>query len=93
MNAYEVTFLFSQNEESFKAGLQKVKDEFTKAGATITKEDDLGIRTTAYPVKKQTKAHYYYFEMTANPASILPMEKIFNISGDILKYLFVRKEN
>lgn len=93
MNTYEVTFLFSQNEESFKAGLQKVKDEFAKAGATITKEEDLGIRTTAYLVKKQNKAHYFYFEVNAKPDSVLPMEKIFNISGDILKYLFVRKED
>lgn len=92
MNAYEVTFLFPQNEESFKTGLQKVKDEFAKAGAAVTKEDDLGIKNLAYLVKKQTKAHYYYFEIETAPNTVLPMEKVFNISTDILKYLFVRKE-
>ena len=92
MNAYEVTFLFPQNEESFKTGLQKVKDEFAKAGTTVTKEDDLGIKNLAYLVKKQTKAHYYYFEIETAPNTVLPMEKVFNISTDILKYLFVRKE-
>ena len=92
MNAYEVTFRFPQNEESFKTGLQKVKDEFAKAGTTVTKEDDLGIKNLAYLVKKQTKAHYYYFEIETAPNTILPMEKVFNISTDILKYLFVRKE-
>lgn len=92
MNAYEVTFLFPQSEESFKTGLQKVKDEFAKAGTTVTKEDDLGIKNLAYLVKKQTKAHYYYFEIETAPNTILPMEKVFNISTDILKYLFVRKE-
>lgn len=92
MNTYEVTFLLSQNDESFKVGLQKVKDEFTKAGVTVTKEEDLGIKNLAYLVKKQTKAHYYYFEVTAKADVINAMEKNFNISGDILKYLFVRKE-
>ncbi len=91
MKEYEATFIFSQEEEKFKLGLEKVKKLLAKAGAEITKEDDLGIRDLAYLIKKESKAHYMYFEIKIDPSKIQGLDKSFNLLNPLLKYLFVCK--
>jgi small subunit ribosomal protein S6 len=52
----------------------------------------MGVKLFAYEMKKQDKGHYCYFEMSADPASIVTFEKKFLLDNTIIKYLFVSKE-
>ncbi len=92
MRNYEFTIIFDTNEEKTQAGLKLVTSLFEAAGVEITKQDDMGVRLFAYEMKKQDKGHYFYYEMSADPASIVTFEKKFLLSNTIIKYLFVSKE-
>ena len=86
---YEFTVIFDADEDKTKAGLELVKSTFERFSAEITKEEDLGVRTLAYIIKKQEKGHYVYFELQADTATIAQMSSIFQLSTLVLKFLFV----
>lgn len=90
MNKYEVTFIFYSEDERFKKGLDAVKAELEKINAVIQKEEDLGNRELAYLISKESRAHYIYFELEADPLKIEGITKNFNLNVDILKYIFIK---
>ena len=92
MRNYEFTIIFDANEEKTQAGLELVTSAFAAAGVEITKQDDMGVKYLAYDIKKQEKGHYVYFEMKADPSTILGFERDFLLSTVILKFLFVNTE-
>ena len=89
---YEFTVILDSEEERMKAGYELVKETFARFGADITKEEDLGVRTLAYEIRKQDRGHYIYFELKADTASISEMNDIFQLSTLVLKFLFVNPE-
>ena len=92
MRNYEVMTVFQTKEDIFSKGKEVVREELVKAGAEITKEEDLGERDLAYPVKKQTRGHYILFEAAIKPEKIADIDKSLKLHGEVMKYLFVRKE-
>ena len=93
MRNYEFTVLFNADEEQFKKGLDDVKALLAGKKAEITKEEDMGVRQTAYVIKKQDKAHYVYFELSADPTTMHDMEHALVLHPSVLKFLFVNKSN
>ncbi len=92
MRNYEFTVIFNANEENTTAGLEYVTSTFATAGVEITKQEDMGVKYLAYDIKKQEKGHYVYFELKADPSTILEFERGFLLNANILKYLFVNTE-
>lgn len=92
MRDYEVMTVFQTKEDVFAKGKEIVREELVKAGATITKEEDMGERELAYPVKKQTRGHYILFEAAIDPEKITEIDKSLKLHGEVMKFLFVRKE-
>ena len=89
---YEFTVILESDEEKFKAGLELVKETFARYNVNVTKEEDMGVKTLAYLIKKQDRGHYVYFELEADTSSISPMNNIFQLSTLVLKFLFVNPE-
>lgn len=89
---YEFTVIFDANEDKTKEGLQLVESTFAKNGVEVTKKEDMGVRTLAYLINKQEKGHYVYFELKADGLTVKPMSRVFELSTDILKYLFINPE-
>jgi small subunit ribosomal protein S6 len=92
MRKYEAVFIFPAREEEYTKGKDFVKDIFQKSQASIVKEEDMGERELAYPVKKQERGHYYLFETEMDPSIITDLDKALKIRTDIIKYLFVKAE-
>lgn len=92
MRNYEFTIIFDSNEEKYQAGLSLVTSLFEEAGVEVAKLDDMGVKLFAYVMKKQDKGHYCYYEMAADPASIVTFEKKFLLDTNIIKFMFVSKE-
>ena len=89
---YEFTVIFDANEEKTKAGLELVESTFSRNGVEVTKKEDMGVRTLAYLINKQEKGHYVYFEIKAEGQAITKMSRVFELSVDVLKYLFINPE-
>ena len=93
MRTYELTCIFRTDEDNFTKGKELVKEEFEKYSAKVLKETDMGTRELAYAMKKETKGHYYFYEIEALSDKISEMDKHFKLETTFLKYLFVKKED
>ena len=92
MRQYELVAVFPTEEELFRLGKEAVVAELTKEGAHDVKEEDMGDRILAYPIKKRDRGHYILFRMDYDPQKIIPAERAFKLNPNLLKYLFVRAE-
>jgi len=92
MKYYELTFIFDSNEEMNTKGLELVEKEFSTHQVEIVKHDDMGVRNLAYPIKKQDKGHYHYYELNCDPSLVNSMSATFRLMQPIMKFLFVVKD-
>jgi small subunit ribosomal protein S6 len=93
MRTYELTCIFRTDEDNFTKGKELVKADFEKHSVKILKETDMGTKELAYIMKKETKGHYYFYEIEVLSDKISEMDKHFQLETSFLKYLFVKKED
>jgi small subunit ribosomal protein S6 len=93
MRHYEVACLFRAEDDVYNRGKEIVKTELTGLGAVITGEDDMGQRSLAYPVKKETRGHYLVFIADMEPAKAKLIEDTLKLKTELLKVMVVNKEN
>ena len=92
MRKYEAILIYRAEDELLAKGKEILKTELEKAGAKVSKEDDMKLRDLAYPIKKQTRGHYFLYDLELDPQKVVEIEKVIKMSSEILKYLFVKKE-
>jgi small subunit ribosomal protein S6 len=92
MRTYEITLIFPEREEEYSSGIEFVRNELGKINASIVKEDDMGERALAYPVKKETRGHYACFTAEMEPEKVADLDKSFKLNNSIIKFLFIKKE-
>ncbi|MDR1894881.1 MAG: 30S ribosomal protein S6 [Spirochaetales bacterium] len=92
MHKYEVVFVFVPEEDRFKAGLETIREELKKAEGVISKEEDMGLRELAYPIRKESQGHYFCFYAEINPAAVIAIDQAAKLQKNVLKFLFVRKD-
>ncbi|MBK8199093.1 MAG: 30S ribosomal protein S6 [Acidobacteria bacterium] len=61
-------------------------------GATVGRTEYWGLRSLAYPIKKQRKGHYSCINIDAPAEAIHELERRQRISEDVMRYLTVRVE-
>jgi len=93
---YEVTIVMSAqwDDDSRKKFVTEFTETLTQGEGEAAKPvmQDWGKRLLAYPIRKQTDAIYIYFDAQLDPEGIRPIEQNLNYNENILRYLFVRKE-
>ncbi len=92
MRKYEVTFIFRTEEDRMSAAKEAVKSILEKKSAKILKEEDLGERTLAYEIKKQSRGRYFFYELEMDGLEIDSAEKEIRLNSDVLKFLFVKAD-
>jgi len=92
MRNYEFTVIFDSNEEQTAKGMEVIAAEFAAANVGIVKQDDMGVKNLAYPIKKQDKGHYFFFDLKADPLTINKFNASFKLMTPVLKFLFVNNE-
>ena len=92
MRDYEVAVVYDVGDDTMPKAKEQVKGEFDKIAATVVKEEDMNARDLAYPIGKQTRGHYFLYNVQAEPEKIGELDRAFKLTAGILKYLVVRKE-
>ncbi len=94
MPRYEHTFLARQDVTAQQVtGLMNTyKAVIEEMGGKVAKTEYWGLKSTAYKIKKNRRAHYAFFNLEAPHAAVLEMERQMGISTDILRFLTVRVE-
>ncbi len=93
MTTYEAVVIFASDEAQHQAGREFLKKELESAGITIKKEEDMGDRLLAYPVRKNDRGRYVLYVVESAPEPLKAVNKAMKLRPEILKYLFCRQEN
>jgi small subunit ribosomal protein S6 len=73
-----------------KEAVEKFKALLTESGATITNEENWGLRKLAYPIQKKSTGFYSLLQFDAEPSVIAKLEVQFRRDERVLRFLSFR---
>jgi small subunit ribosomal protein S6 len=76
-----------EKQESMDDMKKTINTVIGENSGKIVKENMMGKKVLAYPIKKKTEGIYYEVTFDAEPGSIVKMMKQFRINTDILRTL------
>ena len=88
--SYELTVIFPLTLKEKEKAREELKKEQEKV-AKIEKETDWGEKKLAYPIKKNERGHFYFYELKTSPEKIKTLEGWLKLNENILRYLIVLK--
>jgi len=88
--SYELTVIFPLTLKEKEKAREELKKEIEKV-AKIEKETDWGEKKLAYPIKKNERGHFYFYELKTSPEKIKTLEGWLKLNENILRYLIVLK--
>lgn len=94
MPLYEHTFLARQDltQPQVEALMKEFSGVIEDGKGKVPKQEYWGVKTLAFKIKKNRKAHYAYFNLDSPPAAVAEMERRMGINQDIIRFLTVRVE-
>ncbi|WP_321340480.1 30S ribosomal protein S6 [Breoghania sp.] len=92
MALYEHVFLARQDisAQQVEQLIEQFKAIITEGGGTIGKIENWGLRTLAYRVNKNRKAHYTLMNIDAPHPAVAEMERQMRLNEDVLRFLTLR---
>jgi small subunit ribosomal protein S6 len=92
MPLYEHVFLTRQDisQSQVEALTKEYTQVIEEAGGKIGKTEYWGLKTIAFKIKKNRKAHYSLLNINAPPAAIAEMERRMGLSTDVIRFITVR---
>ena len=92
MPLYEHVFLARQDlaQAQVDALAENATKIITDNGGTIAKTETWGLRSLAYRIAKNRKAHHVALDIDAPAAAIAELERQSNINEDIIRFLTLR---
>jgi len=90
---YELTFIVSGNlaETEQPDILTKIKTLLETPGAQIVKQEELGRRKLAYPIKHLKHGFYYCWCFNLLPQKLLALSHELKLETQLLRFLIVNK--
>jgi small subunit ribosomal protein S6 len=91
-NVYETMFIVNSTigEDAVKTAVEKFK-ALISANGELTKIEEIGKRRLAYPIMKMNEGYYVLCEFSSGPEFICELDRIFNITDEIIRSLTIRK--
>lgn len=93
MNSYFLTLVLKPDleEKERKDLLASISKKIVGEEGKVQKEDLWGVKSLAYPIKRQTSGYFAHFEIQADPKSAKGLDKKLDLEEDILRYLLIRR--
>ena len=94
MALYEHVFMARQDisAQQVETLTEQFKKIVTGLGGAVDKAEYWGVKSLAYRIKKNRKAHFTLLNINAPHAAIAEMERQMGINEDILRFLTLRVE-
>ena len=92
MSFYETIFIVRQDmaPSQVDALSEKYTAVLKEAGGSVKKTEYCGLRTLAYPIKKNGKGHFVLMNVDATPDALKEVERQMYLSDDVIRYLSIR---
>lgn len=91
---YEFVFVIRPKLTSPKKKkfLSTLEEELKKEGGKVEKKVEWGEKVLAYPIEKEEKGEYFFWEVSfAKSPKMAELNTFLNRTGEVLRYLWVRK--
>ena len=94
MPLYEHVFLARQDvtAQQVEALVEQYKGVIEAGGGTIDKTELWGIKSLAYRIKKNRKAHFTLLGINAPAPALAEMERQMRINEDVLRFMTLKVE-
>ena len=89
MSKYELTVLFATSENEVSSE-KRITDLIKKAGLKVVKLDKWGTKPLAYPMNKQTKAYYLFYNLEGAGEKVSKLEREFRMDEKLLRFLLIK---
>ncbi len=91
---YEVMIILnpSQDERTAAPSLDKYLEIIRKEKGSVDKVDVWGKRRLAYPIEKQEEGVYVVAELTCNSESVAELDRLLNLSDNVLRTKVLRTD-
>jgi small subunit ribosomal protein S6 len=92
MPLYEHVFLARQDITAQQAAalLKTYQGVIEENGGKVAKTEYWGLKSLAYKIKKNRKAHYTLLNIDAPHEAVAEMERQMNLSTDVIRFLTIR---
>jgi len=89
---YEVMFIIeaTASDEDVTRLSDGLRQIITDQGGTVTKHENMGRRTLAYPIERKNEGIYVLFEVEGSGREIAELERRMRVNDQIIRYLTVR---
>lgn len=94
MALYEHTFLARQDisTQQAEALVDQFKGILEANEGSVSYVENWGLRTAAYRINKNRKAHYLHMRVDAPATAVAEMERQMRINEDVLRFMTIRVE-
>ena len=94
MALYEHIFMARQDvtSQQVEQMVEQYKAVLEEAGGKVEKTEMWGVKSLAYRIRKNRKAHFTLLNLDAPPAAVAEMERQMRINEDILRFMTIRVE-
>ena len=94
MALYEHIFLARQDisGQQVDALIEQYKGVIEAGGGKVEKTESWGLKSLAYRIRKNRKAHYVLFNLDSPAPAVAEMERQMRINEDVLRFLTVKVE-
>ena len=94
MPHYEHIFMVRQDASNAQVEelTEHYKGVIAENGGSIGKVEYWGVKSLAYRIRKNRKAHYTLMNITAPPAALAEMERQMSINEEVVRFLTLRMD-
>jgi len=92
MPLYEHVFLTRQDisQQQVEALTQEFRSILEGLGGSIGRTEYWGLKSLAFRIKKNRKAHFSLLNLDAPPAAVAELERQLRLSTDVIRFLTVK---
>lgn len=77
-------------EDKQKQLFNRLESIVSEHGGRMLRVDDWGVRKTAYPIQKHSKAHYMQLTYAGAPGVVAQVERILRMLDEIMKFFSLK---
>jgi small subunit ribosomal protein S6 len=92
MALYEHVYLARQDvtAQQVEALTEQLKTVIAQHGGSVSKVEPWGLKSLAYRIKKNRKAHFTLMNVSAPSAAIVELERQLSINEDVIRFITLR---
>ncbi len=91
MKSYELVAIFTSDETQYHEGREFVRKELETAGITVSKEEEMGEKLLAYPIRRNDRGRDVLYVLETQAEQLKTLGRAMKLRPEILTHLICRQ--